>query len=318
MRFSTLCCVVAFCAFSTGSAFGQGGGMGAGAAYNAHQNQPVASYQNSQANHSELVAVKGTAELSIKPELLRLVFAVTSENETSQGCAAATAASILKIREGMKPLRVDQDKVVEDFIVVVPKYRWTLTKLRDEDVVKEVKDGFRMQTNLHVLCNDERQAMAVINVAFQAGVTEIVSFDYTHSQLDQFKRTALKQALEEAKSKSDILLTVFDQKPKVLNVDHSITVSFPESLYKTISPTPALEEALIPYAWRNKYLKIRANRPLTTFYQGNKAYSDLSPKRPAMNPEISIQSTVTLTYGSPARSERLEIERLNAITQNKK
>ena len=290
--------------------FSQGGGLGAGAgagaAYNAYQNQPRVSLQHSYANSSEFVAITGTAEILVKPESLRLVFAVTSEEKSSQACAAAVKASITKIQDGLRPLKIEPKNVIEDFIVVVPRYTWELAKLENREFVKEIPDGFRMQSNLHILCKDEAEAMAVMDVAFKAGVSEIVSFDYWHSDLDQHKREALKRALDEAKSKADILLTVFDQKPPVLNVGNSIKVSFPESLYKTISPKPAIDQAILPFSWNN-HLKIRAHRPLTTFFAGSKDYSDSGPTRPAMSPEISVLSTVTLTYGSPARQERLEI-----------
>ena len=290
--------------------------MGAGAAYDAYQSQPSPIHRVSRANQSEFIAVSGTAAHSVTPESVRLVLAVTSEAETSLQCSEKVEAAITQIRDSTKEFGFKDDDIIEDFIVVVPKYRWELGTLRAEDnnkegegVVKEVSDGFRMQTNLHVLCQNETQAMAAMKLAFQAGVHEIISFDYWHSDLDRLKKDVLKKAVEEAKSKADILLTVFDDKPKVLNVDHSTSVSFPKSLYKTITPRPSLDENLIPYGWRNKYIRIQAHRPLTTFYQGIQEYSDSSPPKPAMKPEITILSSVTLTYGSPARIERLEIER---------
>lgn len=287
----------------------QGGGMGAGAgaAYNAYQNQPTSHIQYSQANSSELIAVSGAAEVSVKPESLRLVFAVTAEGKSSRDCSDKTKETIASIRRSLEAIEIAKADIVEDFIVVLPLYIWNLDKVEGNQVIRESKDGYRMQTNLHVLCDDEKQAMAVIDIAFGVGVTEIVSFDYVHSELDNHKREALKKAVEEAKSKAEILLSVFDEKPRVLNIGNSIKVSYPQSLYKTLAPKP-VDQTIIPYAWRN-HLKVKAHRPLTTFYAGSQDYADSSPSRPAMNPEISIVATVTLTYSSPAREERLEIER---------
>ena len=302
------------------SSFGQGGGLnagaGAGAAYNAYQLQPGIPQQHARANHSDLVAVTGTVNVSVKPESLRLVFAVTSEANTSQECSESNQARVTKIRDGLTTIGIDPKNVVEDFIAIVPRYTWELKKLEKKDYAQEIQDGFRMQSNLHILCKDESQAMATIDVAFKAGVTEIISFDYWHSQLDQFKKEALKKSLSEAKSKAEILLSVFDEMPKVLNVDHSIKVTLPVSLYDTISTSRGDDQVLIPYSWNN-LIKVKAHRPLATFYAGSKAYSDSSPAYPPMSPEISVLSTVTLTYDSPARKERMEIERTKASNRSR-
>lgn len=312
-------------AFAQGDGAGMGGmGMGAGIGYQAY-NQWHPYYQRPyiqwpRANSLETISVDGSAEISVKPESLRLVFAITAEGEKSKDCSQKVKAAIDTIRHGLKPLKLTGDRIVEDFIVVIPSYRWDKASFKgkyawlngSETVyLQEVHAGFRMQTNLHVQCDDETQALAVIDEAFNAGVTEIISFDYFHSDLDRYKREALKKALEEAKSKSEILLSVFDDKPKVLNVENTMAVNLPESQYTTIAQTPENVQELLPYDWRN-YLKIKAHRPKTTFYAGSKEYSDLGLKKPPMNPEIIVRSTIKLTYGSPARTERLELEKITA------
>jgi|GEM_PF-1518437 len=302
------------------SIFAQGGGYNAqaSAGYYGHNSQPHAQKSVEPAAPSEFITITGTAEVSLKPESLRLVFAVTAEAESSVECSRLVKQRIAEIREGIQKLELDASKVVEDFIVVVPSYTWELQTKEKTRFVKEVPNGFRMQSNLHILCDDEAQAMAVIDLAFAAGVTEIISFDYWHSELDAQKQDALKQALEAAKAKSEVLLAVFDEKPRLLNIDNSIKVSFPVSQYKTITPAPANDEAILPSNWRHDMVKIRAQRPKTTFYAGNQDFTDTGPGRAPMSPEISVISTVTLTYTSPAREERLEIERLAAENKSEK
>ena len=176
-----------------------------------------------------------------------------------------------------------------------------------------------MQTNLHVLCKDEQQALDVMDAAFEAGVNDIISFDYWHSDIDKYKKEALKLAIEEAKAKANILLSVFDEKPKLLNVHSGSTILYPETLYRTIDNDAKNSMPSVPYSWRD-YPKVSAFRPKVTFYTGSKGYRDRSPIRPAMHPEIAVSSTVTLTYGTPARDQRMELERqkINSETKSKK
>jgi len=300
-----------------GAAMGGMGGAGVGMVYPSYQNQYRNGYYQWRGyGTAEDITVDGSAIISVKPESLRLVFAVTAEGTKSEECSLQVKTAIATIREALQPMKLTGDRIVEDFIVVIPSYGWDLKRAdmaagKDTEYLKETHTGYRMQTNLHVLCNDESQALAVIDEAFKAGVTEIISFDYFHSDLDRYKREALKKALDEAKSKANILLTVFDDKPKVLNIENTTDVSYPQSQYKTLNPAPENIQEMLPYNWRN-YLKIRAHRPKTTYYAGSQEYSDLGLKKPPMNPEITVRSTVTLTYGGPARTQRLGLEKLKA------
>jgi len=297
------------------SLHGQGGGLGvqgAGLGYNGYQHQPPASRQSAYGNGSEFIAVTGSSEIAVAPESLRLVFAVTSESETSNECATEIRDAINAIREGVEKLEIGEDKVVEDFIVIVPTYTWELKRFlpgdKKSEHLKEKHVGFRMQTNLHILCKDELQANAVMEVAFAQGVTEIISFDYWHSKLDELKQEATRKALKAAQGNAEILLSVFEKKPAVMNIGASSSVSFPQSQYKTIAPQPGVHEAMVPYSWRD-YIKIRAHRPLTTFYAGSKKFADTSNAKPPMNPEIMINAEVTLTYESPVRAQRMQQEK---------
>lgn len=307
----------------TSDCFAQGGGLGAGggagAAYNAFQNQPSSSSQSAVHSNLETIQVTGSAEISIEPEALRLVFAVAQSKETSQATAASVKTAVANLRKAIEELGIEASDVVEDFIVMRPRYEWKVEKLDKKDkypIATETKIGFKMQTNLHVMCKDEKQALAVIDIAFENGVSEIISFDYWHSGLDEQKRLATKQALAEAKRKSDLLLAVFDDKPRILNVADQVTVSHPQSQYKTIVEPADPSANRYPYNWSNAY-KIFAYRPKITFYAGSNLYSDASPKRPPMNPEISVHAKVTLVYSSPARDEQLKIEQLKASNREK-
>ena len=344
----TLLSVLAIFLLTHATSYGQGfggGGMGAAGVNAAHQgwygfgNQRLhqSQTQHNSTNDTELMGATGSAVVTVKPESLRLVFAVTADEETSQSCAASIKTAITNIRDSDVATQIAADDIVEDFINVERKYTWAPRDVkvknagdvgegeRDEDdddtarFLLEIPDGFRMQTNLHVLCKDEQQALDVMDVAFKAGVNDIISFDYWHSGIDKYKKEVLKLAIEEAKAKADILLTVFDEKPQLLNIRSEEKISYPENLYRTIKPDSTNLMSDVPRSWRD-YARIRSFRPKITFYAGAKGYHDRSPVRPAMHPEIAVSSKVTLTYGTPARDETMELERLkanSAATSNK-
>ena len=330
--FSILVALLLISATAVGQGFGGGGSSSSRGttARSSDQNSASHQFQSATANHSQVVAVSGTAVLSVKPESLRLVFAVTADEATSQACATSIKTAISEIRKGVTQIDVADNNVVEDFIVLDKKYTWEIAKVKfankdipkvnddDDEVAKlmrEIPDGFRMQTNLHVLCKDEQQALDVMEVAFKAGVNDIISFDYWHSDIDSYKKEALKKAVIEAKSKAKTLLSVFDKQPAILNVESVAEISYPESQYVTIKPELSGTNASVP-RWWSDYAKLQAPRPRLTYYTGSSIYADLSPTRPTMHPEILVSSTVTLTYGSPDRDTRLEMQRLEISSRS--
>jgi hypothetical protein len=140
--------------------------------------------------------------------------------------------------------------------------------------------------------------MAAIQLAFKQGVTDIVTFDYWSSEINEQKINARAAAIEAAKEKAKTLLAVFATPPKVINIQESTAVFFPHSLYRTYENV--LEEQ-VQYnnSWQN-LPAIKAYRPKMTFFQGLESRSDVGPAEAAIRPEIAVVSTVRLYYQSPA------------------
>jgi uncharacterized protein YggE len=243
------------------------------------------------------IAIDGRAEVRVPPTEIRVVMAVTGEGDDAQTCRR----SVDDIVEGLKKTWVESgiepQSIVEDFIAVLPRYKWQLERQNDSDVGVEKKAGYRMQTNLHLAVPDDAKAKEALNLAFEQGVTDIIAFDYWSRDLDDIKVKAREQAVQAALSKADLLLgTLFDERPPVINVQEQTTVRYPESLYHSF--TNSYEEDVTP-AWRRDVPFIRAARPQNTYYRGLYTDSDIQSGELPMKPEISVISTVRIYYRSP-------------------
>lgn len=285
---------------------GMGGAGGFGSAPNASDKYtPAATWRGGmlgmtgQDNTLDYITIHGTAEIQVKPQTIRVVMAVISEGETAEACQATNARQIEAVRKQWKELRIPDDKIVEDFIAVLPRYEWVHQTPEDGfEHLMQRRAGFRMQTNLHVAVGTEAEAMAAINRAFQEGVSDIITFDYWSPELDAKKREVRKAALAAAKQKAELLLAVFEKRPPVINVQESTRVFFPKSLYQTFENV--LEEQIFNIdSWRD-LPRIKAYRPKMTFYKGLSSQADVRPDEIALKPEISVVSTVTIYYQSPA------------------
>ena len=249
------------------------------------------------------ITVDGTAEIRVAPEEIRVVLAIASEAETADQCQQQNAERTAAVLDEWTKLGIPDEKIVEDFISVLPRYEWRLADRDGQQVRLQQRVGYRMQSNLHVAVPTEEDAMAAINRAFKQGVTDIVTFDYWSSQLNEQKDKARQAALFAAKRKAATLLEVFDRRPAVINVQESSAVFFPHTLYRTYENVLE-EEGDFDYSdWRDKP-RIKAYRPKMTFFHGLESQADVRPPNVVMRPEISVISTVRIYYQSPAEHSR--------------
>jgi uncharacterized protein YggE len=245
-----------------------------------------------------VITIDGTADIRVTAEEIRVVLAITNEADTAELCQEENAALVKAVLNAWKELKIPEENIVEDFINVLPRYEWGLTERDGQRFRVQQREGYRMQTNIHVSVKTEADAMAAIQRAFRHGVTDIVTFDYWSSEVDQQKIKARAAAIKAAQEKAEVLLAVFDKLPKVINIQESTAVFLPHSLYRTYENV--LEEEIKYNSSWNDLPSIKAYRPKMTFFEGLQSRSDVRPARAAMRPEIAVVSTVRLYYQSPA------------------
>lgn len=248
------------------------------------------------------ITIEGTAELRVRPTQIRVVLAVSSEAETAQLCRQEINDKVKLLRSEWKKLGIPDAKIVEDFISAIPHFEWKEEKRDDLSVLAERKTGYRMQSNLHVAVADEAAAQRALDKAFDAGVTDIIAFDYSSDKLDEAKDQARETALKAAKAKSELLLKgLLKEDPTVVNLQEHTTVHHPESLYRSFTNA---DDQTVTSGWRDSLPRIHAHRPKNTYYRGLTQDGDVQPQDLPMQAEITVVSTVRIYYASPAAAKR--------------
>ena len=317
-----------------GAGFGGGGygGFGGHGASSSSVNSTTYRFNpNDSRNSFDIIEVHGSAVIRLKPEKVRVVLAVFTEADKPEDCHAQNIAAVKKVRDAWRTIGIEDDKVVEDFIAMLPTYEWFFEKRmakltnaeewieelmgKDKEDREEYKPDFfdlaimkqtghRIQSNIHLETDSESNAMKAINVAFKNGVKDIIAFDYWNSETDDTRKEAMSKALEEAKSKAEILLSVFDEKPSVLRVRELTEVVQPSSQYKTF--VNILDDEFTKARWSG-YHKIKEHAPKQSFYRGVPANADLQAKGLPMEPSIVVTSKVTIQYRPPG-SKRVIVQ----------
>lgn len=248
------------------------------------------------------ITIEGTAELRVRPTQIRVVLAISSQAETAQLCRQEINDKVKLLRSEWKKLGIPDAKIVEDFIAAIPHYEWNEEMRENLSVLAERKTGYRMQSNLHVAVANEAAAQRAVDKAFEAGVTDIIAFDYGSDKLDEAKDQARETALKAAKAKSELLLKgLLKEEPIVVNLQEHTTVHHPESLYRSFTNA---DDQTVTSGWRDNLPRIHAHRPKNTYYRGLTQDADVQPQDLPMQAEITVVSTVRIYYASPAAAKR--------------
>jgi uncharacterized protein YggE len=242
------------------------------------------------------ITLDGRAEARVRPSEIRIVLAVTAEGETAEQCQKAVGATIDRLKAAWAKINVAPENVFVDFIAVLPRYKWTLEQREGSEAGVERKAGYHIQSNVHLAVPDNARAEAALAAAFAEGVADIIAFDYWSRDLDEAKIKVRKEAVKAARAKADDLLTLFDGKLPIINVQEKTTVRYPESMYTAFRAS--YEETLTPN-WRRDVALIHADRPRNTYYRGLSTDGDIQVRELPMRPEISVVSTVRLYFRSP-------------------
>ncbi len=281
-------------------AFAQLAGSRGGASQSGHAAAGVPSLETLAPEvANSFITIDGQAELRVPPTEIRVVLAVTAEGDVPAACKQQVEETVRALTNAWLRTGIPQANIVEDFISVLPRYEFTIERVRDQEIAVEKKTGYLMQSNLHLAVRDDAQAMSAIDVAFEHGVSDIIAFDYWSKELDQMKVSTRAQALQAAREKSEVLFeTLFTERPPIINLQESTRVIYPESLYTSFANT---SDSPYQTAYSRRDLpQLRAFRPQNTYYRGLYLDSDVQPKELPMRAEISVVSTVRLYFQSPA------------------
>jgi hypothetical protein len=154
-----------------------------------------------------------------------------------------------------------------------------------------------MQTNLHIAVETNEQAMKVVEIALNAGLTDLIGVDYA-ADLSQAQNDARLGAIAAAMKKSEMLLSaVFDEKPKPINLQEQTQVRLPADMYHSFENVAANN---LTTRYDDRRNRIFAYRPKNTYYAGQTNAADDKSYALPMKPEIVVESKVVIYYQSPS------------------
>ena len=116
-------------------------------------------------------------------------------------------------------------------------------------------------------------------------IPDIIAFDYWCRDLDAHKVKAQQKALAEARRKAELLLAVFDEKPKAINVHEATKTSFPQALYRSFENTYSQKYQADAWGRNRNIPRIAAIRPKNYYYAGFSGQVDVQDAAMPIRPQ---------------------------------
>ncbi len=227
------------------------------------------------ATAERVITIEAVGEVRAAPSALRVVCAVSSSAATAAAASIATRELVATTSERLAAAGVAADAIDVDFIAAVPVFAWQI-----------------------VTVADEAAARAAIEAATATDGVELLAVDYWSDTLAEQQVLAQQRALAAAQAKAKLLLAVFPEPPRPINVHESTKVLFPQQLYHHLARA---EDSATGWYSRDNLPRVPASRPLQVYYRGLFADVDAPDARMPGKRDIEIVSTVRLYFVAPER-----------------
>jgi len=200
---------------------------------------PAASAQDTAPTY--VLTVSGQATVNAVPDEAVITAGVVTNAKTAQDAAEANAEVMNRVVAAVRREGVSDDHIRTSGYNLTPVYNYD-DKTNPPPVV-----GFQASNNLSITVDDVSKAGAVLDAAIAAGATNAGGISFTIKDPEPLIQAALKQAVENARARADVLAKAAGVSiVGVRSIDSAINTPGPVPIYSVSagaalkSPTPVI------------------------------------------------------------------------------
>lgn len=163
-----------------------------------------------------MLTVEGTAEYVVKPDIARLNFAITKEDQDIKVARDYVENVITSFIKNLKQIDENLD-IVADNLQLQEVYDYDRSGSSDKRILR----GYLASRNINVSVNNFDLISKITDIALASGINEVQSFNYDLSDIHKEKATneAIKLAVASAKTKAQTLSSSFE-----VNLSNACTI----------------------------------------------------------------------------------------------
>ena len=146
------------------------------------------------------LAVTGTAEVAVSPDICYMTFIVTTEHKSSAAKAyQENNRTMTAVRDAIREAGVEQKDIQTQGFSIAPQYHWN----KDRD--RSIFDGYKVSHNLHVKVRDLEVVSGVLDAGVTAGATQVSGVDFTVENPKKYLLDARVEAIKAARKKAELI-----------------------------------------------------------------------------------------------------------------
>lgn len=162
--------------------------------------------------NSGKISLNTSETVRITPDMAKIVFGVTSENEEASACQQENTESLNRLLEYLKQQGIGENSVKTSGFSMDPRYDWSNNR--------QTLIGYEMRTQVTVTDIPVDQVGSLLSHAVENGANEISSVSYFASGYDEAYREALTKAVGLARTRAEVLALASGKKlGAVLNIE---------------------------------------------------------------------------------------------------
>lgn len=153
------------------------------------------------------IAVSGTGEVFVKPDLIQTSFSVVTEAKTVAEALAQNTSKMNAVISFMKSQGIEEKDLKTTSFNISPRYEYQKveTEIYPYPPGKRVLIGYEVSQSLQVKLRDLTKAGTIIEGAVNAGSNQAGDLQFLVDKEDEFKKQAREQAIAKAKGKAQEL-----------------------------------------------------------------------------------------------------------------
>ena len=159
----------------------------------------------SNSNSNSTLSITGNAETMVKPDKVSLTLSVETTNKTANAALIANSATMDNVLDALESSGIKENETSTSFFNISPNYNITQEEnfqpLQNRDII-----SYTVTNSITVDSTNLLNVSQWIDTAVQAGANDVssVSFLLSDKKSGLVKNELMKQAIMDAKNKSDI------------------------------------------------------------------------------------------------------------------
>jgi uncharacterized protein YggE len=145
------------------------------------------------------LAVIGTAEVRVTPDICYMSFLVTTRNRSAGQAYDDNNVQMGKINSAVRARGIETKDLQTINFTLAPKYHY------ETNTSKRVFDDYLVNNTLYVSVRDLTKVPAVLDAAMNAGAAEIGGVTFTIENPEKYKASARIDAIKAARGKAGVI-----------------------------------------------------------------------------------------------------------------